>query len=123
MRAVIHGDDFTILGNELELDWFRDNIQAKFEVKVRGRLGPDANYDKSIRILNRIITWKEDGIHYDADQRHAEIIIRQLGLKDNSNSLGTPGSKRAEDNEGRLGGRERTTYRAIVDRTNYLSQD
>ena len=45
LRAVIHGDDFTLLGNEIELDWFRDNIQAKFEVKIRGRLGPGVNDD------------------------------------------------------------------------------
>ena len=72
LRAVIHGDDFTLLGNEVELDWFRDNIQRKFEVKIRGRLGPEANDQKSVRILNRIITWNKDRIQYEADQRHAE---------------------------------------------------
>ena len=51
----------SVLDNEVELDWFRDNIQSRFEVKVRGRLGPDVKDDRSIRILNRIITWKEDG--------------------------------------------------------------
>ena len=76
MRVVIHGDDFTILGNEVELDWFRDSIQSRFEVKVRGRLGPEDNDDKSIRVLNRVITWKKDGLHNEADQRHAEIIIK-----------------------------------------------
>jgi len=40
IRAVIHGDDFTLLGNEVALDWFRERIKAKFEVKFRGRLGP-----------------------------------------------------------------------------------
>ena len=40
VRVVIHGDDFTVLGNEVELDWFRECIQDKFEVKFRARLGP-----------------------------------------------------------------------------------
>ena len=120
LRAVIHGDDFTLLGNELEGDWFRDNIQKRFEVKIRGRLGPDVNDDKSVRILNRIVTWKEDGIHYEADQRHAEIIVRQLGLKDSSNSLSTPGVKAAEDNERTLSDKEATMCRAIVARANYF---
>ena len=46
IRAVIHGDDFTLLGNEASLDWFRERIQEKFEVKFRGRLGPDNRDDK-----------------------------------------------------------------------------
>ena len=40
IRCVIHGDDFTLLGHASELDWFRSKIIAKFEVKMRGRLGP-----------------------------------------------------------------------------------
>ena len=55
--VVIHGDDFTILGNEVELDWFRDCISGKFEVKFRARLGPEAKDDKSVRLLNRVISW------------------------------------------------------------------
>ena len=90
---------------------------------MRGRLGPEGNDDKSIRILNRIVTWKEDGIHYEADQRHAEIIIKQLGLRENSNQLSTPGSKTLEDNERKLGTKESTLYRGIVARANYLCQD
>ena len=29
LRAVIHGDDFTILGYDDDLDWFRTMIEAK----------------------------------------------------------------------------------------------
>jgi len=107
----------------VELDWFRDNIQRKFEVKIRGRLGPGVNDDKSVRILNRIVTWKEDGIHYEADQRHAEIIVKQLGFKNSSNPVSTPGVKPSEENEKRLSEKEATLYRAIVARANYLCQD
>ena len=39
IRAVFHGDDFTLLGNEGDLDWLRGEIQDNFEVKFRGRLG------------------------------------------------------------------------------------
>ena len=93
IRAVIHGDDFTLLGNERALDWFRERIQEKFEVKFRGRLGPDNGDDKAVRILNRTVTWTNEGIRYETDQRHSEIIIRQLGLNDASNSVITPGVK------------------------------
>ena len=59
IRAVIHGDDFTMLGWEKDLDWFRKQIQERFEVKVKGRLGPWKNDQKSMRILNRIVEWTE----------------------------------------------------------------
>ena len=81
---VVHGDDFTVLGGRKGLDWFRERIQEKFPVKFRGRLGPTDKDDKEIRILNRIITWTDEGILYEADQRHAEIIIMEMNLKSNS---------------------------------------
>ena len=60
---------------------FRGAIQKKFEVKCQGRIGPGVGDEKSIRILNRVLEWKEDGLHYEADQRHAEIITEMVGLK------------------------------------------
>ena len=90
VRAVIHGDDFTILGFEGELDWFRGQIRGNFEVKFRGRLGPGRGDDKAVRILNRVVYWDAEGIKYEPDQRHAEIIIQQLGLKGKKTAV-TPG--------------------------------
>ena len=60
VRCVVQGDDFTVLGHSEQLDWFRSQIKAKYPVKFRGRLGPKKD-DKSIRLLNRIITWDEEG--------------------------------------------------------------
>jgi hypothetical protein len=82
IRAVVHGDDFTMLGWEEDLDWFRKEIQERFEVKIKGRIGPGKEDMKSMRVLNRIVEWTEGGITYEADQRHAEIIVRDLGLKE-----------------------------------------
>jgi hypothetical protein len=76
----VHGDDFTMLGWEEDLDWFRKQIQERFEVKVKGRIGPGKEDEKSMRVLNRIVEWTEQGIEYETDQRHAEIIVRDLGL-------------------------------------------
>ena len=78
IRAVIHGDDFTLLADEKQLDWFKVKIGEKFEVKFRGRLGPCETDDKAIRVLNRVITWRNDGLLYEPDQRHAEIIVKML---------------------------------------------
>ena len=49
VRVVVHGDDFTVLGHEEDLDWFRRVISETFEVKFRGRVGPGDNDDKSGR--------------------------------------------------------------------------
>ena len=46
---------------------------------------------KSVRVLNGIISWTPDGIEWEADQRHAEIIIRQMGLKSGPKGVVTPG--------------------------------
>ena len=62
------------------MDWFRTQISSKYSVKFRWRLGPRRGDDKSIRILNRIIQCEDYAIVYGADQRHAEIVTKQLGL-------------------------------------------
>ena len=37
-----------------------------------------------MRVLNRIVEWRHDGIAYEADQRHAEIIISGMGFRGNT---------------------------------------
>ena len=123
LRVAIHGDDFTILGNDKELDWFRKEIMNKFEVKVRGRIGPNDNDEKQIRLLNRVFEWKEEGIYVEADQRHAELIVKDLNFKENTKSVVTPGEKLKEINEEELDAARSTMYRACVARGNYMTQD
>ena len=60
IRAAVHGDDFTVLGDSEDLDWFRGQISGRYSVKFRGRLGPRSTYGKYIRILNMIVQWNED---------------------------------------------------------------
>jgi hypothetical protein len=128
VRLVVHGDDFTALGWESQLDWYRGQVTNKFEAKVKGRIGPARNDLKSTRVLNRLVQWTREGIEYEAYQRHAEIIIQELGLQEGSKSVNTPGesSKRKdapEDDEVELSPTERTWYRGMVARGNYLAQD
>ena len=88
-----HGDDFTNIGTEDNLDWFKSSIKKTFEFKHKARLGPDARDDKSVRILNRIISWEDGvGINYEADQRHAEILVEAMNLQ-SANIVSTPGIK------------------------------
>ena len=92
---MVHGDDCTMLGNDVQLDCFRERMQERYSLKARGRLGPDVHDDKEIRILNRVIQWNDEGIWYEPDPRHAEFILRDLGLTGESKGLTTP-RKRSE---------------------------
>ena len=88
LRCVVHGDDFTVLGWEKELDWFWKRIGEKFQSKHRGRLGPTQSDTKEI--LNRIISWTEQGTLYEADQRHVEICLKEVGVGESSREVSTP---------------------------------
>ena len=42
VTVVIHGDDFTALGKEKDLDWYRKLIKDRLSTKVKGRFGARA---------------------------------------------------------------------------------
>ena len=75
--------------------------------------------------MNRIIQWEDTTIICEADTRHAEIIIKQMGMKGNSRPVATPGhnEKEEEGDDEELDTERATTYRALVARANYLAQD
>jgi len=135
LRCVVHGDDFTVLGHKEDLNWFWTEISKKFESKHRGRIGPEESDLKEIRILNRIVTWTTSGIQYEADQRHVEICLQEVGLEDSSKPISTPIDRSAKDSKNRnsvvnseadaelLNPSAATKYRGIVARMNYLGQD
>ena len=97
-----------------------------YDIKIRGRLGPDKKDDKEIRILNRCVKYTDSGIEYEADPRHAEIIIRELGLVDKSSVISTPGTKPIigdPESEDKLSSAHATCYRKLVARANFMAQD
>jgi hypothetical protein len=124
VKCVVHGDDFTFLGTDSDLDWIQNAIAGKFEIKVRGRLGDGSGDVQEMRILNRIVKWGPAGITYEADQRHAEIIVQQFGLTE-ANCTVSPGEKdrRPEETSPPLDAASASLYRSITARVNYLAQD
>ena len=100
-------------------------MQDQYEVKVRGRLGPDRGDDKSMTILNTCLEWKDDGIHYEADPRHPDILIKELGIQ-KAKPVVTPGIKMPtlSNNENPyLGPQEATKIRQLAARCKFISQD
>ena len=90
-------------------------------------LGPGDDHAREVKILNRIIQWSDiNGISYEADPRHIEIILEQLGLKEAS-PVSTPGTKEEGrtklGNEDKLDDGEISKYRALVARCNYIAPD
>ena len=123
VRCVVHhGDDFTATGNDRQLDWFEKMLKDSFDVKLRGRLGSGPKDLQEIRILNRVARRTPDGFEWEADPRHAEIIIKEMGLTD-ATPVATPGLRDVQENrdETELEGLEATAYRALGARANFLS--
>ena len=93
--VVVHGDDFTCLGPKRSIIHYEDQLASRFEIKRRGHIGESDGCIREIRILNRILRLTADGLRYEADPRHAEMLVKALGL-DNTSAVLTPGIK--EDN-------------------------
>ena len=65
---VVQGDDFIILGWREQLNWVRAEMMKKYEIKFE-LMGPAARDNQSVRILNRVIQWRDSGLELEADQR------------------------------------------------------
>ena len=78
------------------------------------------------KVLNRILRHTADGWEIEADPRHAELVIEQLGLEADS-GVATPGVSGADeednDNDVPLVGEDITRYRGVIARCNYLGAD
>ena len=124
VRVLVQGDDFTISGKEPDLHWVAEIFKQKYKTKVRGIMGPDAHDCKAMSILNRIVEWAGNGISLEADPRHVDIVLRDLGLEKGKGSDIT--GSRAEEidaEEPELEMHESTSYRSIAARLNFLAID
>ena len=86
---------------------------------------PDKSDDKAITILNRCVEWTNQGILYEPDPRHVEILMNELGLKD-SKSVVSPGVKSAQVPDDQNPHREppqAAKFRQLIARCNFLCQD
>ncbi len=147
--VMVHGDDFVAVGEAQYLKATKKALEDKYKIKVE-TLGSDKGDAKEIRVLNKVIRLTEQGLELEADPRHAELVVRALGLEAAKPSP-TPGTKATkkstvrdklqndaeaegeeEDEEGagdeeegpeELAQGEAKEYRAIVARLNYIASD
>ena len=82
IRLLVHGDDFLVLADE-EGHAIADRVlRERYEFKCGGHIGPGQT-KQSMSVLNRMVTYHPDSglVAYEADPRHCEAIVRELGLE------------------------------------------
>ena len=133
IRCTVHGDDFFAEGLPSDLTWFESSILSRFEGKAKGRLAKPGD---ELRVLNRIVRRTSEGYEWEADQRHSELLVRELGLNSESKPVACPGRKLSQkevdnsDAQVCSNGQDsnsdmasNTQYRALTARANFLSLD
>ena len=112
-----------VSGVEEDLKIVQEAICAKYLTKVRGIVGPDPGDTKSIVILNSILEWGANGITLEADQRHTELILKQMGMeKCKGREIAGSGVKPDEEGE-QLDTAQARQFRSMAARCNFLSPD
>ena len=128
VSLTVHGDDFVVVGSSESLKWLIKNMKPKYELKA-DTLGPDKDQVQEVRVLDRVIRWTPNGLEYEPDQRHADMVVKQLGLE-KCRHVSTPSAaetakekQEREISDHELDGAEASEYRSISARVNYLAAD
>ena len=130
-RVVVHGDDFTALGYDIDLKELANKMKQWYDLKVRAMLGDEQGDDHEVTILNRKVTWKDGAIEYQADAKHAKAIMEGMGVDVNSNGLEMPIDKEKvlegqEEEEVRgeiMNVLDAKKFRGLAATANYLALD
>ena len=125
--CLVHGEDFVSVGADEQLSWLKNKLKGRFEIKTKlVGSGRSEGEVKEARILNPIIRRTDAGWEYEADQRHADLIVKETGA-DKASALSYPGGEKKaieeEDKTEELVGAEATRFRAVAARANYLAAD
>ena len=79
LKCLVHGDDFVVSGEPVDLVWMRNELESKLEINTT-ILRDEPGMSKEVKILNGKLCWHDGvGISCEADQKHAEAIIRETG--------------------------------------------
>jgi hypothetical protein len=125
IMTLVHGDDYVSSGRQADLDWMEIQLQAAYEIQTQ-KLGLGENCVSEGKVLNRIVRCSEEGWSLEADPRHAELIIEQLGVGE-LRAAATPGINGIDevdrDDDVEITGSDATRFRGVAARCNYLAFD
>ncbi len=127
MRCVVHGDDYTFLGFEDELQKVAAAMKGLYELKVRGILGDEAGDDKEITILSRTLKWLDGDITL-ADSKHVKAICEAMGVRGDPKGLTSPIVKTfvheiQEAGAELLDAASKTEFRSVGARASFLAME
>ena len=122
-NVLVHGDDFVVLARRGEASVVRKGMEKKYSVEVQ-MIGPRHDDPKEMKVLNRTVRWTREGISYEADEKHAEKLIKSCGVVEGATAV-TPGvlDTHAKDEGEQASPAEATEYRADAARGNFLGID
>ena len=75
LRVVVHVDDLLVEGGLAELRWLRDMLKDKYKIK-----SAILEEDGELQYLGRSIRKTSQGIEWEADKKHVEILVREWDL-------------------------------------------
>ena len=81
LKSLVHGDDFVVSGEPVDLVWMRNELESKLEINTT-ILGDEPGMSMEVKILNRKLCWHDGvGISYEADRKHADNHPRNRSIK------------------------------------------
>ena len=121
VSGLTHGDDFVLTGPTKMLKEFENGMTSVYPIKAKIiSLGSP----KCIKTLNKRLHWGKEGIVYQHDPRHIDVLVKDFGLE-NGNSVQTPATPDVTEEEKSepLSQVQQHKYRSQVARCLFLSQD
>ena len=85
-NVLVHGDDFVVLARRGEASVVRKGMEKKYSVEVQ-MIGPRHDDPKEMKVLNRTVRWTREGISYEADEKHAEKLIKSCGVVEGATAV------------------------------------
>ena len=95
LASMVHGDDILIEGRRRDVEKAVAFIRSKYEVRM-SMIGADYDLDNEMQMLNRVIGIDSQGYYLRADQRHADQLVKDLGLE-SACPCATPGRRGLPD--------------------------
>ena len=110
------------IGDGDDLDWLLKKLNEKLELVQKARLGP--GYDNEATVLNRCVTYSDSGLTWEADPRHAELAVAEIGPQSARPQTSSGGAKPSAplDHE-ELFPDGQQAYHSVSARLAYLASD
>ena len=118
-----HGDDFVVSGPETHLKELKKAICDKYKAKVGATLGPEITDDKSVVMLGMIIEWREHGVDVEAEPRHVQLILKEMGMEECKGSDVVGRTPLDDEEETELLPQDARRFASIAARCNFLAAD